>query len=53
MENFVQDKINMTVDLNAVIEANNFRIKELESCLSETELKVNEMRVAIEKSLGT
>merc|ERR1719154_151610 len=52
MENLVQDKINMTVDLNAVIEANNFRIKELEAGLSETETKVNEMRMAIEESLG-
>ena len=38
MENLVQDKINITVDLNAVIKANNFRIKELESGLSETEM---------------
>ena len=52
MENLVEEKTNMTVDLNAVIDANNFRIRELEAGLSETERKVNEMRTAIEESLG-
>ena len=52
LEKLVVDKTNQSDDLNTVIEANNFRIKELESGLSETEKKVNEMKSAIEESLG-
>ena len=52
LEKLVVDKTNQSDDLNTVIEANNFRIKELENGLSETEKKVNEMKSAIEESLG-
>ena len=52
IENILEDKININADLNAVIEANNFRIAELEAGLSETEKRVNEMRTVIEESLG-
>ena len=52
VEKSLDEQSNKCQDLEVVIEANKFKINELEKVLTETEKKVTEMREAIEDAVG-
>ena len=52
IEKLLEEKSTECQDKVVVLEANRFRIQELETGLADTEVKVNEMRTAIEEAVG-